>query len=612
MQSRLLTLTGILTLLLALAFAPPVAWADTSKTTIGVLANKGKLAAINSWQPLVDYLGEAIPEQKFVLLPLGYDELYPAVENAQVDFVITNPGQYIELESYYGFSRIATFRNAGPGGYYTLFGGVLFVRADRNDISAIRDLPGHKVLSADETSFGWLMQLREIKAQGVDPSQFAELRMTGNHEAVVTAILNGESDIGVVRTDTLERMAEAGKIDFSQVQIINEQNTPGFPFRHSTRLYPEWPFAKSAQTDNAIAQQVAIALLTLPADSPAAQAAQSGGWTIPEDYSTVHELFREMKLGPYQNLGEFSLTDVIEKYWPIMLLSALLLLVASGAAIRISIANRRLGTALNALHQTHTELEKTSGLLMESMQYARIIQKSLLPDPRAVSGDIAELAVLWEPLDMVGGDYYRIGRIGEKILIMVADCTGHGVPGAMLTMALSSALDYILHATELDPGRILTEIDREMRGRLHQDKLGSASDDGLEAAICIYDPDNSTLSFAGAGLPLIWVKNSNTALIKGDRAYLGYRTLRPKGPFVVHELKVETNMVFYMFTDGITGQVGGEPRQLFGRNRLMGLIAELNRLPLAEQLSAIKDHLHSYRQHENQRDDMTLIAFRLK
>lgn len=611
MPCRLLCVTQLLTVLLLLIFTPAIG-ADEAEIHIGVLANKGKPAAITTWQPLIDYLGKTIPERKFILLPLDYNELYPAVKEGRLDFIITNTSQYIELEYYYGVSRIATFRNAGPGGFYTQFGGVLFVRAEREDISSIRDFPGHKVLATDDKAFGgWLMQLREIKAQGVDPGQFAEFKTTGNHEEVVMAILEGKSDIGAVRSDTLERMAEEGTIDLSQIKVINEQKTPGFPFLHSTRLYPEWPFVKTTRIDSTVSRKVAVALLTLPEDSPAAVAAYSGGWTIPENYNPAHELCRELKVAPYQDLGEFSAADVIEKYWPLILLSLLLLLIAGTAVLWVSMANRRLGMVLNDLYQTHSELEKANGLLMESIQYARVIQRSLLPDPQVLRGELAEVAILWEPLELVSGDYYWMGRADGKILIIVADCTGHGVPGAMVTMVLSASLDFIFHEGELtDPGRILCEIDQAIRSRLRQDMPGSVSDDGLEVAVSVYDPSTRILSFAGAGLPLLWVKDGSALLIKGDRAYLGCRTLRPKGTFEVHEILVEAGMLFYMFTDGVTNQMGGKPRQLFGRNRLANLIAGLSSLPLAEQISAIRDHLQAYRQDENVRDDMTMIAFR--
>jgi len=614
MRDRFVSIAVISVLAVLIVSMPIVAWADVSEIHIGVLANKGKSAAINTWQPLVDYLGNKIQEHRFILVPLDFDELYPEVEAGCVDFIITNTGHYIELEANYGISRIATFRNAGPGGFYTKFGGVLFVRVDCDDIRTIRDFPGRKVLAADEKSFGgWLMQLREIKAQGINPNQFAEFRSTGNHEEVVFSILEGKSDIGAVRTDTLERMAEEGKIDLSLIRIINEQYDSEFPFRHSTGLYPEWPFAKALHTDSLIAQNVAVALLTLPEDSHAAKAAQSGGWTIPEDYNSVHELFRELQLGPYESLGEFNIIDVVKKYWQVILLSALLLVVTIVAAVWISIANRRLGTALSELNISHIELEKANSLLTESMQYARIIQESLLPNLQVLDGVVADLAILWEPLNIIGGDYYWMEQIDGKALIFVADCTGHGIPGAMVTMALSASLDFILHEQGLtDPGQILAEIDQAVRSRLRQDESDSISDDGLEAAVCIYDPCTGILSFAGAGLPLLRVKEKDAHLIRGDRACLGYRTLRPKIPFEVHELVIEPDMTLYMFTDGITDQMGGTPRRLFGQKRLVDLIAGLSQQSLAEQMSAVEEHLRFYRQDENVRDDMTLIGFRFK
>ncbi len=614
MLRRLGGATLILSILVFLVLKLSTAEAGTTEVRIGVLANKGKSVAVNAWQPLMYYLGKEIPEHQFVLVPLGFEELYPAVEAGEVDFIITNTGQYIELEYFYGVSRIATFRNEGTGGFYTKFGGVLFVSSDREDINTIQDFPGHKMLVADEKSFGgWLMQLREIKAQGVDPSEFAELKSAGNHEEVVLAVLKGQADIGAVRTDTLERMAEMGKLDFKRIRIINEQHTPDFPFIHSTRLYPEWPFAKAAHMDTLTARKVAIALLTLPEDFYAAKAVQSGGWTIPEDYTSAHELFRELKMGPYQHLGEIKLVDVVRKYWPVMVVSVLLLLVITIAAVWISLANRRLETALAELNATHTELEKTNNLLVESVQYARNIQRALLPDVQAVSGDVAELAVLWEPLNVVGGDYYWLGRINGKVIILVADCTGHGVPGAMVTMVLSASLDFILHeGGATDPGQILTEIDRAMRDRLRQNDPDSLTDDGLDAAVCVYDPLTKLLSFAGANLPLVYVKEDSVSLIKGDRAYLGYRTLRPKNIFTVSEIAVEPDMNFYLFTDGVTDQMGGVTKQLFGRKRLTELIASFSQQPLIEQIQMLKEHLQYYRQHEEIRDDMTLIGFRIK
>lgn len=604
----------IVVILASLILPTSIAGADTTEIRIGVLANKGKPTAVNTWQPLMYYLNKEIPEYEFILVPLGFDELYPAVEAGEVDFVITNTGQYIELEYFYGVSRIATFRNKGTGGFYTQFGGVLFVAADCEDIFTIRDFPGHRMLVADDKSFGgWLMQLREIKAQGVEPSQFSELSATGNHDEVVLSVLAGKADIGAVRTDTIERLVELGKLDLSRIRIINEQHTPDFPFIHSTRLYPEWPFAKSAHINDLIARKVAIALLTLPEDFYAATAAQSGGWTIPEDYTQAHELFRELKMGPYEYLGEFKLTDVIKKYWPLMLMATLLLLVVTAAAIWISMANRRLGATLSELNTTHRELEKANSLLVESVQYASNIQTSMLPELQVLSEDVAEIEVLWEPLNIVGGDFYWLGKVDGKIIILVADCTGHGVSGAMVTMALSATLDSIFHEGNLtNPGEILIAIDASMRSRLRQNLPDSITDDGLEAAICVYDPATKVLSYSAANIPLVYTQEDKVSLLKGDRAYLGYRTLSMKDDFTLHDITVQAGMTFYLFTDGITDQMGGITKRLFGRKRLMDLIASINQQPLSTQIQLLKDNLQHYRQDEEVRDDMTLIGWRFK
>ncbi len=602
--------------LVAILLTPNHIWAQAkdSKWHVGVLANKGKLAALETWQPLMDYLESSIPGYKFILVPLGFDELYPELKAGNIDFIITNTGQYIELEVECGISRLATLRSAGPNTFHTKFGGVLFVRADCDYISEITDFPGYKVLAADEKSFGgWLMQLREIKNKGVDPSQFAEFGSTGNHELVVLSVLEGKFDIGAVRTNVLESMVQSGKIELDSIKIINQQHVPGFPFLHSTRLYPEWPFAKAAHTDSVVAQEVSIALLTMPQDSLAAVAAQSGGWTIPEDYSAAHELFRELKLGPYEQMGEFNIIDVLKKYWPIILLSTLLLIVAGAAAIWVSAANRRLERALYDLDESHTKLEAANSLLMESMEYAQIIQESLLPDEEYLKTIVPELAILWEPLDMVSGDYYWIDQIEDKLFFMIADCTGHGVPGALVTMILSASLDFVLREEKtLDPAVILKEIDRSVRKRLRQDEPNSVSDDGLEAAICVFDPISKRLFYSGAGLPLFYVKSGKICFIKADLQQLGYRTLQPTDPFRVHTLALDSESTFYMFTDGLINQVGGTSGYMFGRKRFADLIADISKLPLPKQIDIIKDHLREYRGQEKARDDMTLIGFRLK
>lgn len=600
--------------------------AQSSEVRIGVLANRGNEQALKAWQPLADYLEQAVPGTNFVVKPFTFEALYPAIERGDMEFVILNTGQYVEMEVANGISRVATIRNIGPGGNYTVFGGVLITKADRHDIAGIQDLKGKRFLAVDETSLGgWLAALREVKAAGIEPSQFAELNYAGNHEAVVRAILSGKADAGAIRTDTLERMALTGEIDIRSVKIINERQTLGFPFKHSTRLYPEWPFAKLRHTDDQLAQQVAVALLKLPAESAAARAAMLGGWTIPADYSSVHNLYQELKIGPYRNLGRFSLTDVLKKYWPVITLSILLIVVLAAAAVLVLRANRRLERSfeeierqkstieatLAELNQTHAELNQANRFLVESIQYARRIQESMLTNNQVLGTAMADVAVCWEPLNVVGGDYYRMEIIDNKCFILVADCTGHGVPGAMLTMVLASVLERILYEKKAaKPAAIIEAIDEQMRVCLRQDMADAKSDDGLEAAVCIYDPASRELIYAGVGIPLLMVEDGEPNQIKANVGGLGYLTGRRPKDLVEHIIAVKPDTRFYLFTDGCADQMSSSTRRLMGRKRLAALLAESTEKRLDLQLEVVFQQLEEYRDSEAQRDDMTMVAFR--
>jgi PAS domain S-box-containing protein len=136
---------------------------------------------------------------------------------------------------------------------------------------------------------------------------------------VVHAVLSGEADIGTVRTDTLERMAAAGEIRLDAIRVIPAGAAPGsrttFPYLLSTRLYPEWPFARLSDTTEDLAREVTVALLSMPVDSPAAIAAQSGGWGVCLNYASVHDCLRELRMPPYEHYGQMSWQDICREHW---------------------------------------------------------------------------------------------------------------------------------------------------------------------------------------------------------------------------------------------------------------------------------------------------------
>jgi C4-dicarboxylate-specific signal transduction histidine kinase/ABC-type phosphate/phosphonate transport system substrate-binding protein len=318
-----------------------LAQADMS---IGVLAFRGKQDAIERWLPTARYLSERITDYRFEIVPLTLEGMLDQVEQNRLDFILTNTGNYVVLENAFGISRLATLKVRHLGAEFTQFGAVIFTRQDNTELNALADVAGHSMLAVSEEAFGgFQMAWRELLDAGIDPFEDLRLKFGGfPQDDIVHAVLAGEVDVGTVRSGTLERMAADGLIELDRIKVLGARQSDVFPFLHSTRLYPEWPFAKARGTPEKLAQRVAVALLELEPDSEAALRAYSAGWTIPLDYGPVHELFRELEIGPYAYLGKPSLTSVWREYkgWIIFSLAMMLLLVA--LLILISRANRRI------------------------------------------------------------------------------------------------------------------------------------------------------------------------------------------------------------------------------------------------------------------------------
>jgi len=250
--------------------------------------------------------------------------------------------------------------------------------------------------------------------------------------------------------------------------------------------------------------------------------------------------------------------------------------------------------------------------IQESITYARRIQSGLLPADDALGAAVREIAVRWEPLHTVSGDLYWMERNGDQALIVLADCTGHGVPGSFMTLVVAAALDNLLHERGLHaPAAILAELDTNVRARLRQDSPDADSDDGFEAAVLLLDLRTRQLTFAGAGLPLIRIADDGgSQVIRGDRAFLGYRSLPSRTRFTEHSLALDPASAYYLVSDGVIDQVGAETGVLYGRRRMVRTLAAHAGKPVAEQVTMLMADLDLYRGSEPRRDDLTLIGFR--
>lgn len=318
---------------------------DNREVRIGVLAFQGAERTLKRWIPTAQYLTDGIDAHRFEIVPLNLDELANAVAEQKVDFALTNPGHYVTLEALHGASRIVTLRNVRDGQTYTQYGSVIVTRQDSTEIQRIEDLKGRSFMAISEQAFGgFQMAWLEFHRRNINPfSDLSELRFSGFPQSqVVFAVLRGEIDAGTVRAETLNRMIGEGVIHAGELRILNETNHDSYPLPHSTALYPEWAFAKLKHTPDDLAEEVAVLLLTLSSESDASRAASIHGWTIPLDYSRVHDLFRTLQIGPYAYLGRVSLGSVVRQYgyW-IALVGVLLIALALATALTIRV-NRHL------------------------------------------------------------------------------------------------------------------------------------------------------------------------------------------------------------------------------------------------------------------------------
>ncbi len=339
---RFIHFARVALLLFALNVIPAVLFADET-VHIGVLAKRGSAHTLSRWQPTADYLSREIPGYRFTVVPLEFDEIEKSVAAGDIEFILVNPAIYVELEMHYGVGRIATMitRNGGKG--YSQFGGVIFTRADRSDIRQIRDMDGKRFDAVDKDSLGgFLAAWREMEEAGLSPYKDTTLNFLETHDNVVYDVLDGRADVGTVRSDTLERMESEGKIDISKVKIINPKLHKGFGYLCSTRLYPEWPMAKTRLTSESLSNAVTAALLRMQTDSPAAEAAELSGWTVPRNYQPVHELLRELHVGPYAGYGRITFEDLLLYYWHWLLTLIVALVLLTSAVIYVTRLNQRL------------------------------------------------------------------------------------------------------------------------------------------------------------------------------------------------------------------------------------------------------------------------------
>ncbi len=298
---------------------------------IGVLAQKGAKKCMAKWGTTADYLTEQIPRISFEVIPLSHEQIYSVVAAGRVDFILATPSIYVELETLYHASRIATMKSRYSTGNYTFLSGVLFCISDREDLQNMTDFQGKSLMGLHEKACtAWHAVYLELMDNHIDPFRdFAEIKFGSTGNSVVEAVRNGEVDIGAIRSDGFERMKLLGLIKDGEFRVLHSRfkQHGDSPFVHSPRAFPERPFAKVQHTPDELAEKVAAVLINMPDDNLAAKAAQSAGWTIPHNYQSVHDCLKKLRLSPYENYGRITIAGIFTQYKP-WIITIILLVVA--------------------------------------------------------------------------------------------------------------------------------------------------------------------------------------------------------------------------------------------------------------------------------------------
>ncbi len=264
------------------------------------------------------------------------------------------------------------------------------------------------------------------------------------------------------------------------------------------------------------------------------------------------------------------------------------------------------------LNRSLLEVERANTKLMDSIDYAKVIQRSLLPNMYQVKKHLPGSFFIWMPRDVVGGDIFFFEPFEDCFLIGIMDCTGHGVPGAFMTMIASTGLRRITKDEGcLDPAEILKRLNFIVKTSLQQDKEFGLSDDGLDAAICFVNTKERILSFSGARLPLVTVHNGDTTIIKGDRESIGYKKSDLDFNFTKKIIDIKEGMSFYLYSDGVIDQIGGEKNFGFGHRRFQKVIRESHSISFDLQQKKVMQEFELYKGNNETRDDVTIIGFSL-
>jgi len=266
--------------------------------------------------------------------------------------------------------------------------------------------------------------------------------------------------------------------------------------------------------------------------------------------------------------------------------------------------------ALALIEKQKFELEIREKSITDSLVYAQRIQEARLPSETYFGRHFKDSFILLKPKDIVSGDFYWIGEKEDTVFVVAADCTGHGVPGALMSMIGLEIIEKAINEDKIDdPSRILSVLNKGLEKTFSREKnIGSIIRDGMDVGLCVIQKNRKKIKYAGAFFPLYMIRDNILTEIKGDKIIIG---MNPENKsYKNHEIDLKDDDIFYMFSDGYVDQFGGTDNKKFMYRRFRHLLMTIHRFASADQKSILEENIRTWMGRNVQVDDIMVIGFK--
>jgi len=309
--------------------------------------------------------------------------------------------------------------------------------------------------------------------------------------------------------------------------------------------------------------------------------------------------------------------------WFVIIIAAMIIsftIIQIRALKRIRRKNLTMEAQNQQIQQYNEELKNKNRNITSSINYAKRIQDAMLPSEHEIKTYFPESFILFKPKDIVSGDFYwfkhidgyksEFVEIKSSSIIAAIDCTGHGVPGAFMSMMGNEILNRIVVSNGITTSDgILNNLNKDILKALRQDE--TESKDGMDLARCMYSKEQNLLTYSGAKNPLVYIRDGQLHTIKADKMPIGGSQMGRERKFTKHQLLINRPTYFYIYTDGYQDQFGGGEARKFMSKRLKNLFLSIHDKPMEDQKELLEQTYNDWKGDHPQIDDVLIIGFRL-